>query len=351
MSIRSFRPVSAMELLFAAVTAAVALYPLASRAQDTGYHVVEKQHLDGDVKWDYLSIDSEHRHLFITHGDQVDVFDLDKKQVVGKIPAHAVHGVAVAAEFDRGYATNGSDNSVTIFVLSTLQVVGSAATEKKPDGIAYDPASKRVFAVNGGAASVTPIDAATGKPLTAIPLGGSPEFLVADGKGRLFINLEDKNQMVVIDTHKLTLTHRYDLSAHCDEPAGLSIDPAAQRLFVGCHNQKMVIVDANTGKIIDAPPIGRGSDATAFDAAAKLAFSSNSDGTLNVIGASDATHYKVKQTVTTMPRARTMAIDPASHKIYLVAAEAEPVDSAATQPPPRRPRLKAGTFTLITVGQ
>ncbi|MDB5806717.1 MAG: YncE family protein [Betaproteobacteria bacterium] len=351
MSIHLFRRVSAAELLLAAIMAAAALYPLSSLAQDAGYHILEKQHLDGDVKWDYLSIDSEHRHLFIAHGDRVDVFDLDKKQVIGNIPAHGVHGVAIAPEFDRGYATNGSNNSVTIFVLSTLQVVGSAATEKKPDGIVYDPATKRVFAVNGGAASVTPIDAATGKPLAAIPLGGSPEFLVSDGKGRLFINLEDKNQVLVIDTHRLTVTHRYDLSARCDEPAGLSIDLAAQRLFVGCHNQKMAVVDANTGKIVDAPTIGRGSDATAFDAAAKLAFSSNGDGTLNVIDASDARHYAVKQTVTTMPRARTMAIDPASHKIYLVAAEAEPIDSAATQAPPRRPQLKAGTFTLITVGQ
>ncbi|MCU1247822.1 MAG: YncE family protein [Edaphobacter sp.] len=339
-----------IDLLLTIIVATAAGFPFPSLAQEVGYHVIEKQHLDGETKWDYLTIDSEHRHLFIAHGDQVDVFDLDKKQPAGSIPAHGVHGVAIAPEFDRGYITNGNNNSVTIFLLSTLQVVGSAPTGKKPDGIAYDPASKRVFAVNGGNASVTPIDAASGKALPAIPLGGSPEFLAADGKGRLFINLEDKNQMVVIDTRKLKVTHRHDLSASCDEPAGLSIDSAAQRLFVGCHNQKMVIVDANTGKIIDTLPIGRGSDATAFDAAAKLAFSSNSDGTLNVIDAGNAGHYRVKQTVNTMPRARTMAVDPASHKIYLVAAEAEPVDPAATQPPPRRPRLKEGTFTLITVG-
>jgi len=350
MPIFTLRQARPLGLLCAALMVIAAGYPLACPAQEGAYRVIEKQHLDGDVKWDYLTIDGEHRHLFITHGDQVEVFDLDKKQVVGNIPAHGVHGVAIAPEFDRGYVTNGNGNSVTFFALSTLQVVGSAPTGKKPDGIAYDPASKRVFAVNGGAASVTPIDAATGKALAAIPLGGSPEFLAADGTGRLFINLEDKNQLVVIDTRKLLLTHRYDLSAGCDEPAGLSIDPAAQRLFVGCHNQKMAVVDANTGKIVDALPIGRGSDATAFDAAAKLAFSSNSDGTLNVIDASDARHYRVKQTVTTMPRARTLAIDPASHKIYLVAAEAEAVDPAATQPPPRRPRLQAGTFTLITVG-
>ncbi len=334
----------------AALAAAVLCHPPASLAQDTAYHVVDKQHLDGDVKWDYLSMDAQHRHLFITHGDRVDVYDVDKKQVVGTIPnTRGVHGVAVAADLDRGYTSNGADNSVTIFVLSTLQVVGSAPTGIKPDGIVYDPASKRVFAVNGGSGSATPIDAAAGKALAAIPLGGKPEFLAVDGKGRLFVNLEDKNQLVVIDTMKLAVTHRYDLSASCDEPAGLSIDPVGERLFVGCHNQKMAIVDANTGKILAAPAKGRGSDATDYDQGARLAFSSNGDGTLNVIAARDATHYQVKQTVTTMPRARTMAIDPVSHKIYLVAAEVDAAGAGGTQPPPRRPPLKAGTFTLITV--
>jgi DNA-binding beta-propeller fold protein YncE len=345
LSLPSLRPAASL------AAAAIALcQPQAAAAQDAGYHVVDKQHLDGEVRWDYLAMDATHRHLFITHGDQVDVFDVDKKQVVGSIPnTHGVHGVAVAADLDRGYTSNGNDNSVTIFVLSTLQVIGSVPAEKKPDGIIYDSASKRVFAVNGGSGSATPIDAVAGKALTAIPLGGKPEFVAVDGKGRLFINLEDKNQMVVVDTRTLAVTQRYDLSASCDEPAGLSIDPVRQRLFVGCHNQKMAIVDAHSGKILDAAAIGRGSDATAYDEGAGLAFSSNGDGTLNVIAAGDATHYVLRQTVSTMPRARTMAIDPVSHRIYLVSAEPEAVDAAAAQPPARRPRLKPGTFTLITV--
>jgi len=261
------------------------------------------------------------------------------------------HGVALAADLDRGFTSNGKDNSVTIFALSTLKVIGSVPAEKKPDGIVYDPASKRVFAANGESGSLTPIDAATGKALTAIPLGGKPEFVAVDGKGRLFVNLEDKNLLLVVDTNKLTVTHRYDLSASCDEPAGLSIDPGTQRLFVGCHNQKMAIVDANTGKILDAPPIGRGSDATAYDAQANLAFSSNGDGTLNVISPLDQKHYQRKQTVNTMPGARTMAIDPVSHKVYLVAAETEPVDADAgtQQKPAVRAHLKPDTLTLITV--
>lgn len=324
--------------------------PPLSRADEAGYHVIDKKHLDGDVKWDYLIVDAAHRHLFITHGDRVDVFDIDRKQIVGTIPnTPGVHGVALATDLDRGFTSNGKDNSITIFSLSTLQVIGNTPAGKKPDGIVYDPASQRVFAGNGDAGSLTPVDAASGKALNAIPLGGKPEFIAVDRKGRLFVNLEDKNQLLVVDTKKLKVTHRYDLSGNCDEPAGLSIDAVAQRLFVGCHNRKMVIVDANTGKILDTQPIGRGNDATAYDEAARLVFGSNGDGTLTVIGALDATHYQRMQTVDTMPSARTLAIDPVSHNVYLLAAESEPADAATQSNPAPHLRLKPGTLTLITV--
>lgn len=334
----------------AAIAAFSLCNPVLSHAEGADYHVTDKQHLDGDVKWDYLIVDAEHRHLFITHGDRVEVFDVDKKQIVGAIRnTHGVHGVALAADLDRGFTSNGKDNSVTLFDLSTLKVIGNTPTENKPDGIVYDPASKRVFAANGESGSLTPVDAVAGKSLAAIPLGGKPEFVAVDGKGRLFVNIEDKNQLVVVDTQRLVVTHRYDLSASCDEPAGLSIDPVTQRLFVSCRNQKMGIIEANTGKTLDSPSIGRGSDATAYDVTAKLAFSSNGDGTLNVISALDATHYQLKQTVRTMPSARTLAIDPVSHKVYLVAAETEPAEASTQQKPSPRARLKPGTFTLITV--
>jgi DNA-binding beta-propeller fold protein YncE len=340
----------ASSFAIAAIAAFGLCNPVSSHAEDAGYHVTDKQHLDGDVKWDYLIVDAEHRHLFITHGDRVDVFDVDKKQIAGAITnTHGVHGVALAAELDRGFTSNGKDNSVTIFALSTLKVIGNTPTEKKPDGIVYDPASKRVFAANGESGSLTPVDAVAGKSLDAIPLGGKPEFVAVDGKGRLFVNIEDKNLLVVLDTQRLVITHRYDLSASCDEPAGLSIDPATERLFVGCHNQKMAIVDAETGKILDTLPIGRGNDATAYDVTAKLAFSSNGDGTLNVISALDATHYQIKQTVNTMLSARTLAIDPVSNKVYLVAAETEPAEAATQQKLVSRPRFKPDTLTLITV--
>jgi len=341
---------TAASLAIATVVALGLCKPVLSQAGETGYHIIDKQHLEGDVKWDYLIVDAQYRHLFITHGDRVDVFDVDKKRIVGEIRnTHGVHGVALAAELDRGFTSNGKDNSVTIFELSTLKVIGNTNTEKKPDGIVYDSASKRVFAANGESGSLTPVDAVAGKSLTSIPLGGKPEFVAVDGKGRLFVNLEDKNELVVVDTQRLAITHRYDLSASCDEPAGLSIDPVTQRLFVGCHNQKMAIVEADTGKILDTPQIGRGSDATAYDAAAKLAFSSNGDGTLNIISALDATHYQLKQTVNSMQGARTLAIDPISHKVYLVTAETESVEAVTQQKAIPRARFKTDTFTLITV--
>ena len=337
-------------LVFAAVGVLSFGNPVLTHAEEVSYHVSDKQHLEGDVKWDYLIVDAEHRHLFITHGDRVDVYDINKKQIVGAIPnTHGVHGVALAEDLDRGFTSNGKDNAVTLFELSTLKVIGNVATGKKPDGIVYDPASKRVFAANGESGSLTPINAVTGKSLLDLPLGGKPEFLAVDTKGRLFVNLEDKNQLVVVDTYKLEILHRYDLSESCDEPAGLSIDPVLQLLFVGCHNKKMVIVDANSGKILDVLSIGRGSDATAYDMFEKLAFSSNSDGTLNIISVLDATHYQLKQTVNTMPSARTLAIDSVTHKVFLVGAEAESADVIAKlEHAPRNP-MKPNTFTLITV--
>ncbi|QRX83088.1 YncE family protein [Glaciimonas sp. PAMC28666] len=314
------------------------------------YHIIDRQHVDGELKWDYLSMDGDRRHLFITHGDRVEVYDVDQKKMIGAIlDTPGVHGVAVASDLDRGFTSNGKGNSVTIFALSTLKIIGTAATEKKPDGIVYDALSKRVFAMNGGSDSMTPIDASAGKSFAAIALGGKPEFLAVDGKGHLFVNLEDKNQIVVIDTKNLEIIQRIDLSATCDEPAGLSIDLATQRLFVGCHNQKMVVVDGKSGKVMDSVPIGSGSDATAFDATARLAFSSNDDGTLNIFSARDATHYQLKQTVNTMRGARTMAIDPVSHKIYVLSAETDPTMKPTQKKSASRPRFVPNTLTLVTV--
>jgi YVTN family beta-propeller protein len=313
-------------------------------AADAAYHVAARQVLEGPVRWDYLAVDVAHHRVFLTRGDHVDVFDTQTKAVVGSVADTAgVHGVAVAADLDRGYTSNGSTNSVTVFELASLKPVATVGVGGKPDSIVYDPASKRVFVANGRDKSLSVIDAASNRMIGTIALHGTPETAVVNGKGELFVAIEDRNTIAVIDTAAMTVLRQADIAASCDEPAGLAIDAATDRLFVGCHNAKMAIVDGGTGKVLAAPAIGKGNDATAYDPVLKRAFASNGDGTMTVIDGTAP--YSVLQTVPTMPRARTMALDPASHQLFLVAAEA----AAGTPPPGTRPTLKPGTFTLLTV--
>jgi len=327
------------------VVAAISLLlALSVYATEPVYHVASHEILAGDVKWDYLTYDPGSARLFITHGDQVDVYDTTLHQVVGRIAGTpGVHGVALAPELDKGFTSNGRTNTVTIFQLSTLGVLLTLPTERKPDAIVYDPFARRVFVANGDSGSLTVIDAAKNAVLATIVIGGKLEFAAVDGKGRLYVNVEDKNTLAVVDTTKLSVVSRYDLSASCKEPTGLSIDVATERLFVGCHSQTMVVVAGATGKVLATVPIGKGCDATAYDSELKLAFSSNGEGTLTIISADT---YTVAQTLNTRPTARTMALDPVSHRIYTVAAEREAPGAAGI-----RPRLKPGTFTLLSVAR
>jgi YVTN family beta-propeller protein len=324
---------------------------LPAPAAAPNYHLTDRVHLDGDVRWDYLSFDATRHRLFITRGDHVDAFDVMSKKVVGTIPdTHGVHGVALAPELDRGFTSNGQDNAVTVFELSTLKVLAKVPVGERPDAIVYDPATKHVFTANARGQSLTPVDATTLHPEAAIPLAGKPEFTVVNGKGLLFVNIEDKNMVAVIDTRSQRLIRSYDLSAACDEPAGLAIDLQTQRLWTTCHNQTMVVVDAGYGgRLLNGLPIGRGSDAAIFDQQARLGFSSNGDGTLTVAGEDSPNKFSVWQTVSTMPGARTMALDPETHVIYLVTGELEPAPPADPKQPPARPRFKPGSFTLLVV--
>ena len=332
-------------VLLSMVTVAVFMAP--AMATDLNYRVTNTQHLDGDIKWDYLTFDADHQRLFITRGDHVDAFDLATKTVTATIPnTNGVHGVALAPALNKGFASNGKDNSVTIFELSSLQIIGTVSVGKKPDAIIFDSFSKRVFVANSDSMNLTVIDAVSSKILGTIMLDGKPEFTAVDGKGKLFVNVEDKNQLVSVDTQKMQVLKRIDLSAICDEPAGLSIDTQHEILFSGCHNQKMAIIDGQTGKIIGSPAIGKGSDATVYDEERQLAFSSNGEGTLTIVGLDEKKSFVPKQTVKTMVSARTMALDTVSHNIYLVAAELDvPAKAAENQ----RPKLKPESFTLITV--
>jgi DNA-binding beta-propeller fold protein YncE len=313
-------------------------------AAEPAYRVTHQEVLAGAVRWDYVTFDAGSGRLFITRGDHVDVYDTNRGRVVGSIAdTPGVHGVALAPELNRGFTSNGGDNTVTVFELSSLKVLATLPAGKKPDAIVYDPFTKRVFAANGESGTLTVIDAARSEVLGTVDIGGKLETAAVDGTGRLYVNVESKNALAVIDTAKLTVLARYDLSARCNEPAGLAIDPATERLFVGCRNQTMAVVSGGTGKILAAVPIGNGCDATAYDRDLKLAFSSNGEGTITIISADS---YAVRQTLATQPTARTMALDESRHRIYTVAADREAPIVAGV-----RPRLKPGTFTLLTVSR
>lgn len=316
-----------------------------THASDSAYRVVARQVLSGPVRWDYLAVDSVKHHVFLTRGDHVDVFDATTKTIVGTIADTAgVHGVALANDLNRGYTSNGASDSVTVFDLTTFAPIASIAVGGKPDAIVYDPASKRVFVANARDRTLSVIDTGTNRALKSIALTGTPETAVVNAKGLLFVALEDKNAIAVIDTAAMTVLRQYDVGPACDEPAGLAIDSATDHLFAGCHNAKMAVVDGRTGKLLATPAIGQGNDATGYDAQRNRVFASNGDGTLTVING--AAPFGVLQTVPTMARGRTMALDTASHQLFIVSAELAP---DAPAPAKGRPPLKSGTFTLLTL--
>ncbi len=235
-----------------------------ARAADTeGYHLLKKVSVPGDGGWDYLIVDEAGRRVYISHATQVEVLDADSGEVKGTIAdTKGVHGIAIASDLGRGFTSNGRADSVTIFDLKTLKTLGEVKVGKNPDAIIFDPASKRVFAFNGSGKSFTAIDAAEGKAMDAVDLGGKPEFAVADGAGNVYVNLEDKNVLVKIDANKLKVLERWPL-APGEAPSSLTMDPKSKRLFVGCHNKLMIVVDAENGKVVAKAPIGDGVDAGA----------------------------------------------------------------------------------------
>jgi DNA-binding beta-propeller fold protein YncE len=322
----------------------------AAIAGPSGYHLVKTVALGGDGFWDYLGFDPLHRHLFVSHGTHVMVLDADSFAVVGDIAnTPRVHGIAVADDLGRGFVSDGGDNTVTMFDLASLATVARIAVGAKPDGIVYDPASHRAFTMNAGGDDATAIDAATGKVLGSVALGGDPEFPVADGKGNIFVNIEDKSEMIEFDARTLAIANRWPL-APCEGPSGLAIDAAHDRLFAGCHNQVMAVVDAKTGKVIATPAIGKGVDANRFDPGTLLAFSSNGEGTLTVVHEDTPDSFAIIDTVATQPGARTMEVDPRTHNVFLVTADLTPVPATADNPHPR-PAIVPGSFRLLVFGR
>ncbi len=257
-------------------------------AAGPGYHVVSKIPIGGEGGWDYLTVDSAARRLYVSHGTHVVVVDIDTEKVVGDIPdTPGVHGIAVAPELNRGFISNGRGNTATIFDLKTLQTLGQVKTGSNPDGILYEPATKRVFTFNGRSQDATVFDAASGEVLGTIALGGKPEFPAADGKGRVFVNMEDSSEVAEIDPQKLTVVKRSSIKP-CDGPSGMGLDAAKHRVFSVCGNKTMSVLDADAGQVIATVPIGNEPDGAGFAACTGLAFSSNGEGTLTVVRESNA---------------------------------------------------------------
>jgi YVTN family beta-propeller protein len=314
----------------------------------SGYHLLKKIPLGGEGGWDYVAFDSPTRRLFISRGTKVVVVNVDTGTVAGEIAnTDGVHGIAFAPELDRGFTSNGRAGTVTIFDLQTLQVIGSAKTGMNQDAIVYDPASKRVFAMNGHSNDATAIDAATGNVLGTIPVTGKPEFAVADGGGHVYVNIEDKNEELQIDTQNLKVTAQWPL-APCQEPSGLAMDVAHRRLFAGCHNEMIAVVDADSGKVVATPAIGDGVDANAFDPGTGFAFASNGmSATLTVVHEDAPDKFSVLENVATQRGARTMALDPKSHEVYLVTADFAPAPPSANENPKPRMMAVPGTFVVL----
>jgi len=293
----------------------------AAPAADGGYSVIKKIPISGSGSWDYLTIDEAARRLYVSHGTQVEVLDIDSLTVVGSIPnTPGVHGVAIAPDSSRGFVSEGQVGKVMIFDLKTMKTIGEAPTGQKPDAIIYDPATSRVFAFNGGSNSATAIDAASGKVAGTVDLGGGPEFAAADGKGFVFNNLEDESLVLKINSRDLKVEQRWP-TAPCASPSSMAMDQAHRRLFLGCRSKVMAVINADSGKVITTLPIGDHVDATAYDPETKLVFNSNGEGTITVIRQESADKYSVVETVKTAPKAKTMALDPKTHRLFLSTAE------------------------------
>jgi YVTN family beta-propeller protein len=286
------------------------------------YRVVKKIPVPGTGSWDYLTVDEGARRLYVSHGTQVEVLDVDSGTIVGQISnTPGVHGIAIASEPGRGFVSNGQSSTVTIFDLKTLKHITEVPVGKKPDAIFFDSATSRVFAFNGDSNSATAIDAATGKVVGTVDLGGGPEFAAADGKGSVFDNLEDESLVLKIDARRLTVEQRWK-TAPCESPSSMAMDRANRRLFLGCRSKVMAVMNADTGQVITTLPIGDHVDATAFDPETKLIFNSNGEGTITVIRQDSPDKYSVVGTVKTLPRAKTMALDLKTHTLFLSTAEA-----------------------------
>ncbi len=319
---------------------------------DASYRLVKEIAIGGEGGWDYLSIDASARRLYVSHGSRIVVVDLDQQTIVGEIPdTPGVHGFALAPDLQRGFSSNGKESKASVVDLKTLKTLVKVPTGENPDAILYEPGRREVYAFNGRGQSATVIGADSNNVVATIPLPGKPEFAAADPEaGRVYCNIEDKNEVVAIDTATHQVVNTWP-TAPGDEPAGLAIDLAHHRLFVGCHNKLMVMLDSTNGQVLATTPIGEGVDANAFDPGTGLIFSSCGEGTVTVVREQAPAKLSVVQTLATERSARTMALDPKTHRIYLPSARFEAQPEAVAGAPRQRPKMIPGSMKILVYGQ
>ncbi len=327
----------------------VFLIAIAALAAAPSYKIVSKIKVGGEGGWDYVFVDSAAHRLYASHATKAVVIDTAAEKIVGEIPdTPGIHGIAVAAEFNRGFTSNGREGMVTVFDLKTLAVISKIDVKgRNPDSIVYEPVTKRVFTFNGASKDATSIDAKTGNVLATFPMGGKPEFSQADGKGHIYINNEDTAEIYEVDAAKNAVTKHYSI-APCESPSGLAIDTAKRRLFSVCENKIMVISEPDSGKVIGNVPIGAGADGAAFDKG--YAYSPNGqDGNMTVVGETSPGKFEAVATVETQRGARTIGLDRATHKIYLPTAEFGPVEPGKDGKK-GRPSIIPGSFLVLVLG-
>ena len=331
----------------ALIIAMIALIPM---QEGTGYKVITRYPVPGNGGFDYVTIDSAARRLYLSHGTQVDVIDADNGKLVGTIAdTPGVHGIAIAPEFKHGFTSNGRESKVSMFDPLTLQLINKIDVGKGPDAIYYDAGTKRVFTNNHGSHDITAIDAKSGKIVGTVKVEGDGESVVI-ADGLVYVNIEDTNEVVAFDPKSLEVKKRFPIEV-AKTPTGLAYDATTKRLFIGCRNEpKMVVMDAVSGRVITSFPIGRGVDYAAFDPQAKLIFFSCSEGVLNIFREKSADDYEDAGPVKTQPSARTMAFDPITRRIFLSAAEY--VETPAKTPGARPQRsVKPGSFVVLVVSK
>jgi DNA-binding beta-propeller fold protein YncE len=315
------------------------------------YRLSKSLKVGGDGGWDYLFADAEGRRLYVSRGTHVMVFDMDRDSLIGDIPnTPGVHGVAVVHALNRGFTSNGRDSSVTVFDLQTLAPITTIHIKgRNPDAIAFDPASNRIFTFNGASHDASVIDAGTMQQVGTIDLGGKPETGQPDGRGMLYVNIEDKGEVVAFDTRAMQVKNRYSL-APCEEPTGMARDAARGRLIIGCGGNAMIaVLDEKTGKLVTTLAAGEGIDASGFDPATQLGFASAGAGNLTVVHENADGTFQIVGTVPTQPRARTMAVDLKTHKIYLSTAEFGTAPAPTTDNPRPRAPMIPGSFTVLVM--